>query len=325
MKRIVKLQKIIYNSLDKLVLSNIKVVFILCLFILEATMLKAQQEPMYSQYMFNLLQINPAYAGNRAVDNITTLYRKQWVGIDNAPTTADLSWDRRSEGSNVGYGLQIYNDKLGIESTSGIQAFYSYRIPFKNSFLSFGLSGGILNYRAAFSTATTTQAGDPLFQADVCYWLPTAGFGILYATEHWYVGFSIPALLQTKVNTNNTLATTSANNHYFLTTGYVFDVSDAFKLKPSVLLKAVKGAPFEADLNLNAWFQDIVGLGVSYRTGDAFVGMFELQVSQSFRLGYAYDYTISNLQPYSKGTHELMLRYEFNNQRPNRILSPRYY
>ncbi len=325
MKRTVMSQRIISNLFGKVVLSNIKVIVILCLFSVAGKTLNAQQEPMYSQYMFNLLQINPAYAGNRAVDNITTLFRKQWVGIDNAPTTASLSWDRRQEGSNVGYGLQLYNDQLGIESTSGLQAFYSFRIPFKNSFLSLGLSGGILNYRAAFSSASTTQGGDPLFQADVNYWLPTVGIGILYASDRWYAGFSIPALLQTKVNTDNTLVTTSANNHYFLTAGYVFECSEAFKLKPSFLMKAIKGAPFQYDLNLNAWILDIVGLGVSYRTSDAYVGMFELQVSSAIRLGYAFDYTISNLQRYSKGTHELMLRYEFNNQKTNRVLSPRYY
>ena len=326
MKRTETSHRIISDLFIEEVLSNIKVIVILCIFLFAGNTLRAQQEPMYSQYMFNLLQINPAYAGNRAVDNITTSFRKQWVGIDNAPTTSTLSWDRRIEGSNVGYGLQLYNDQLGIETTSGLQGFYSFRVPFKNSFLSFGLSGGVLNYRAAFSTASTTQGGDPLFQADVNYWLPTAGVGVLYASDKWYAGFSIPALFQTKINTdNNSLVTTSANNHYFLTAGYVFECSESFKLKPSVLMKAVKGAPFQYDLNVNAWILDIVGLGASYRTGDAYVGMFELQISQAFRLGYAFDYTISNLQRYSKGTHELMLRYEFNKQRTNRILSPRYY
>jgi len=308
----------------KLKLSRIQLTLCFCLIVFSIS-LKAQQEPMYSQYMFNLLHINPAYAGNRADDNVTMLYRKQWVGIPGAPSTGSLAWDRRKVESNVGYGLQIYNDQLGVETTSGIQAFYSYRIPFKKSFLSFGLSGGVLNYRAAFSTVLTTSDGDPLFQKDESAWLPTAGVGFLYATENWYVAFSVPALLETKLTTNNILVTTGANNHYFLAGGYIFTVSDVLKMKPSILLKAVKGAPFEYDFNLNAWIQDIIGLGISYRTNDAFVGMFELQISPQFRLGYAYDYTISNLKPYSKGTHELMLRYEFNHRKDQLILSPRYY
>jgi type IX secretion system PorP/SprF family membrane protein len=295
-----------------------------CLFVASGS-LKAQQEPMYSQYMFNLLHINPAYAGNRTVDNVTLMYRNQWLGVDGAPVTGTLSWDRRKEESNVGYGLQIYNDRLGVEKTSGLQAFYSYRIPFDRSFLSFGLSAGVLNYRAAFSQVTTTQNGDPLFQEDVSAILPTVGIGFLYATENWYAALSVPALLKTKVTAHNNQVTTGANNHYFLTTGYLFKVSESFKLKPSVLLKAVTGAPLEYDFNLNGWIQDIVGVGVSYRTGDAFVGMFELQMTPNIRIGYAYDYLISNLKNYNKGTHELLLRYEFLPAKSKRILSPRYY
>ena len=146
MKRKVQIQNIIYKLFVKQVLSNIKLIFILGFFLMAGTTLKAQQEPMYSQYQFNLLQINPAYAGNRAVNNITTLYRKQWVGIEDAPTTSTLSWDRRQDGSNVGYGMQIYHDRFGIEATSGFQAFYSFRIAFRKSVLSLGVSGGVLNY-----------------------------------------------------------------------------------------------------------------------------------------------------------------------------------
>jgi type IX secretion system PorP/SprF family membrane protein len=312
------------NLLIQLYRSKIRLMLYCCL-LFAGNSLKAQQEPMYSEYMFNMCHINPAYAGNRATDNITALYRKQWIGIEGSPATASLSWDKRAEGSNVGYGLQIYNDQLGIEATSGIQAFYSFRIPFEKSFLSFGLSGGVLNYRAAFSRVLTTQSGDPVFQEDVNGLLPTAGFGMLYATDNWYMGLSVPALFETKINVNNSQVVSSANNHYFLTGGYIFDASDVLKLKPSILLKAVKGAPLEYDFNMNAWIQDIIGLGISYRTNDALVAMFDIQVSTEFRLGYAYDYTISNLKPFSKGTHELMLRYEFTSKKNQRILSPRYY
>jgi type IX secretion system PorP/SprF family membrane protein len=280
---------------------------------------------MYSQYMFNMLQINPAYAGNRATSNITSLYRKQWVSIEGAPTTATLSWDKRQEASNVGYGAQIYSDRLGIESTSGIQAFYSYRIPFEKSFLSFGLSGGVLNYRAEFSKLSVTYSNDPLFQEDVKVWLPTAGVGVIYAAENWYAGLSAPALFETKITENGARYATSTNDHYFLTGGYIYQVSEIIKLKPSILLKAVKGAPFQFDFNINAWLQDAVGVGLSYRTGDSFVGMMELQISPVFRFGYAYDYIISNLKTFSGGSHELMLRYEFRVRKEEKILSPRYY
>ncbi len=315
---------IITNLLKRSYLSKIRWIIFLCLLFV-VNSLKAQQEPMFSQYMFNLIHINPAYAGNRATNNITTLYRKQWIGIEGAPTTASLSWDNRADQSNVGFGVQIYNDQLGIENTTGIQAFYSYRIPFKKSFLSFGLSGGVLNFRTTYSGLLTTVGGDPAFKEDVNGVLPTAGFGILFATDNWYMSLSAPALLNTKINANNDQSIVGANNHYFLTGGYIFKMSEFLVLKPSVLMKAVKGAPLEYDFNMNAWIQNIVGLGFSYRTGDAFVGMFEIQITPEFRLGYAYDYTISNLKPFNKGTHELMVRYEFCTKKNQRILSPRYY
>ena len=302
-----------------------KIRFVLLLLaMLSGRSLRAQQEPMYSQYMFNMTQINPAYAGNRTTNNITSLYRKQWINVEGAPTTASLSWDKRREGSNVGYGLQIYNDQLGIESTSGIQGFYSFHIPFRKSSLSLGLSGGVLNYRAEFTKVNTSDGNDPLFQENVNGWLPTAGFGALYATKYWYAGLSLPSILNTKITVDG-IQVLSGNHHLFLTSGYIFEVSEIFKLKPSVLLKAVEGAPLQYDFNLNAWINDVVGLGASYRTNDAFVGMFEIQISREFRLGYAYDYIISNLKTYSKGTQELMLRYEFDSEKKQRILSPRYY
>ena len=273
----------------------------------------AQQEQMYSQYMFNMLHINPAYAGNRgASDNITGLYRKQWVGFTGAPTTGTLSWDRRAEDSNIGYGLEIYNDKLGIETTNGMQAFFSYFIPFENSFLSFGLSGGVLNYRAAYSESDIIDSNDPQYQADVNGWLPTAGFGVLFATDSWYMGFSIPALLHTKIDVSDYLNENGfgASNHYFLTGGYIFDCSDYIKVKPSALIKAVKGSPIQFDLNTNVWYNDYIGAGISYRINDALVAMFELQVLPQLRIGYSYDYTLTSIKAYSRGTHEVMLRYE---------------
>jgi len=288
---------------------------------------KAQQAPMYSQYMFNMLQINPAYAGNRASDNITALYRDQWVGLAGAPKTMVVSWDKRFEQSNEGFGLQIYNDQLGIEKTTGVQGFFSHHIAFENSFLALGISGGILNYQANYSQAHPDDPTDPLFQSNVNGWLPTIGFGALYATENWYAAFSVPALLHTQIDATNYLDQDDmgGNNHYFLTGGYIFDVTDNVKLKPSIMIKDVKGAPIQYDFNVNCWFMDILSIGASYRTGDAVVGMLEFQLTPQLRLGYAYDYTISVLQGYSGGTHEFMLRYEIGSNKKEQVLSPRYY
>lgn len=280
-------------------------------------LLKAQQEPMYSQYMFNMLHINPAYAGSRAVDNITLLYRNQWVGLAGAPRTGTFSWDRRADDSNVGYGLEVYSDKLGIETTTGLQAFYSYHLPFENSYLSLGLSGGLLNYKVAYSEAVTNTGGDPVYQTDINSWLPTAGFGMVYVTPVWYVGLSIPALLNTKVSAKGAVTSSGfgANNHYFLTGGYDFVLDENMKLKPSVMIKAVKGSPVQYDINTMWWFKDKLGLGLSYRHADAVVGLLEVQITPKLRLGYSYDYTISDFRTYNQGTHELMLRWEIPNSK----------
>jgi type IX secretion system PorP/SprF family membrane protein len=300
-------------------------VMLLCI---RASVVVGQQTPMYSQYMFNMLNINPAYAGNRAVNSVNVLYRYQWAGFDGSPRTTVISWDKRENQSNVGYGIQLYNDQLGIESTTGVQGFYSYRIPFENSSLTFGLSGGLLNYTARYNDVSLVDQGDPAFGMVQSVWLPTFGFGVLYSKKTWYAGFSIPALLKTKDiydDAYSNIASTGASHHYFLTGGYVFNASDVLKIKPSILVKLMDGAPVQADFNVNAWWQNKLGLGLSYRTGDALVGMAEIQITPQIRIGYAYDYTLSALSMFNQGTHEIMLRYEFDLHKTLDFLSPRYY
>lgn len=286
---------------------------------------RAQQEAMYSQYMFNMLHINPAYAGNKEVDNLTFLFRHQWVGIPGAPKTLSMSWDRRSPDSNVGLGAQIYSDKIGVETTTGAQLFYSYHIPFNRASLSLGVSGGVIAYQAAYSESTPLESGDPMFLEDANGWLPSAGFGVLFSTENWYAGFSIPALLHTKVTVGNEKYNLGYDNHYFINGGYIMRLSSWLKLKPSFLFKLVRGAPVSTDYNLNAWFDDTLCVGFSYRSGDALVGMAELKIAPQVRIGYAYDHSISSLSNYNKGSHEIMLSYEFSRLKKAKIYSPRYY
>jgi type IX secretion system PorP/SprF family membrane protein len=271
----------------------------------------SQQEPMYSQYMFNMMNVNPAYAGFRGSSNLTLTYRYQWAGIEGAPKTGTMSWDNLLENSNVGLGAQLYNDQLGVEKTSGFQGIFSYHVPFENSYLALGLSAGLLNFRADYSDLKTIEPNDPVLQNYVNGWLPTAGFGAMYITDDWYVAFSIPALLHTKIDVANYLNQKSfgASNHYFLTGGYIFDLQNGIKLKPSMMIKAVKGSPLQFDFNLNAWFNETIAVGLSYRLQDAIVAQFQFQVSDQIRVGYAYDYTISGLSNFSKGTHEILLRY----------------
>jgi len=314
-------------SVLSIILNRLRVQLLLCL-VFGCSFIHAQQDMMYTQYMNNMLNVNPAYAGNRTVNNITSLLRKQWVNIDGALTIGSVSWDYRGEDSRVGYGIQAYTDKLGVETNTGFQVFYSYHIQFNKSSLIFGLSGGIVNYRAAFLTGTdpTTGGGvDPLFSNDLNTLKPTAGVGALYSTNNWYVGLSAPSLLTTTVYNNNHEVVSMDNKRYFLTGGYIFNASSVLKLKPSVMFKTVAGAALQYDFNLNAWVNNVVGFGVSYRHDDAVAGMVDFQIAPGFTLGYAYDYLTSSLKKYSAGSHELMLRFEFSKGKPQRIQSPRYY
>ncbi|HOR41441.1 MAG TPA: type IX secretion system membrane protein PorP/SprF [Paludibacteraceae bacterium] len=288
----------------------------------------AQQAPMYSQYMFNMLNVNPAYAGNRAVQNVTLLHRHQWVGFEGNPRTSSLSWDMRAEDSNNGFGAQIYNDQLGVENTTGLQGFYSYKIPLKNASFALGLSAGLLNFSAAYTEVTTIDPNDPAFAENANTFLPTVGVGLLYASEKWYLGLSVPALLRTKdflAEAEALVNKFGATNHYFITGGYVVEVNPNLALKPSLLFKAVSGAPLQTDININAWWNQKWGAGASFRTGDAVVAMLEYQITNTIRLGYAFDYSISQLNAFNQGTHEIMLRYEFDTSKAIRVLSPRYY
>jgi type IX secretion system PorP/SprF family membrane protein len=288
----------------------------------------AQQHPMYSQYMFNMMNINPAYAGSRGVVSATALYRNQWVNIDGAPQTTSFSVDMAMKQKKIGLGFQIFDDRLGIERSSGFNASYAFRIQLSNAgTLSLGLQGGMVNYRAYYSQVRTFQPGDPSFSQDINGFLPAFAAGIYYNSDKFYLGVSTPALLQTKLTRDNTADVSSATGrdlHLFLTTGFVLPLSQDLVLKPSVLVKAVSGAPVEYDLNANLWIQNMLSLGFSYRTGDSYVGMLELQMSKQLRIGYAYDKTFSSLGQLNNGTHELMIRMEFGNMN-NKVASPRYF
>ena len=289
---------------------------------------EAQQQPMYSQYMFNMLNINPAYAGSRGVGTATALYRNQWVGIPGAPQTTSLGFDMPINEKKIGIGFQLFDDRLGIERYTGFNASYAFRIQLTEAgTLSLGLQAGLLNYRANYSQVSTFQPGDPAFSQNVSGILPSAAAGIYYNSDRFYIGLSTPALLQTKIsydNVANVSSVTGRDLHLYLASGFVVPLNQDLMLKPSVLVKAVSGAPIEYDLNTNLWIQNTLALGFSYRTGDSYVGMLELQLSKQLRLGYAYDKTFTNLSSYNTGTHELMLRMEFGSSN-GKVASPRYF
>jgi type IX secretion system PorP/SprF family membrane protein len=298
----------------------------LIILLLVASSLAAQQDAMYSQYMFNMLAVNPAYAGNREVLSITGLSRTQWVGMEGAPVSNTLSFDAPIKNKRIGLGIQLFNEKIGVTSSTGLYGSYAYRIRFKKSTLAFGLQGGAVHYAANFNQVLLDRSGipsDKSFQANASVLVPSIGAGMFLSDDKYYVGVSIPSLVSTPITFGQDIQV-HKEEHLFLMGGYVFALNKDFKLKPSTLLKAVAGAPLELDLNVHLWMYDKLAVGVSYRTGDAAVGMIEIQAAPNFRIGYAYDYAFSELRYFHSGSHELILRYEFGFTK-DKILTPRYF
>ena len=289
----------------------------------------AQTEPMYSQYMYNMLSINPAYAGSRGVLSMNMFHRKQWVGLPGAPQTTSFSVDQSFNDDKVGLGIQMYNDQLGVEKAQGVNAMWSARVRVsQNGILSGGLQFGAMNYRADLTKVENRfTPGDPAFSQNFNKWMPSIGMGLFYNTDKFYLGASLPNLFHSRLSTFDLINSgiQNANDiHFFGTAGYVFDLNDQIKFKPSSMVKIASGAPVQYDFNANFWIKDIIGFGASYRTQDAFVGMLELQVNRNFRIGYAYDVPFSELKSYTQATHEIMLRYEFSKDKTN-IKSTRYF
>lgn len=284
---------------------------------------QAQQDPMYSQYMFNQLSVNPAYAGVREMLTMTALYRKQWMGVSGAPTTVTFSADSPIRNQKMALGFNLVSDQIGISKTMVINLSYAYRIMFSNGGrLSLGLQGGINQYRADYSSVNTSydNAGpaDGAFAKSTSSIFPNFGFGAYYHTGKFFIGAAVPKMIKNNLAGTNspTIDFTSypnrQNRHMFITTGYTFDLNQDWDLRPSLLLKGVHGAPLEMDINVNAWWKNKVGGGLSYRTADAVVIMLQFQVKDEFQFGYSYDMTTSKFSGTNRGSHELMLRYEPN-------------
>jgi type IX secretion system PorP/SprF family membrane protein len=311
----------------------LKVLYViaLCVIGLFNSKLFAQTEPMYSQYMYNMLGVNPAYAGNREALSLNFFQRNQWVGIKGAPKTTSISMDQSIKDGKLGWGIQVYDDRLGVEAASGLNGMLSTRIQVsEKGILSGGLSFGMMNYRINLNDVNNrNNPNDPSFISidNPSKWNPSLGMGIYYNTDRFYAGLATPSILKARLASYENMITsiqTSNAFHLFANAGYVFDINEDVKLKPSTMIKMVSGAPIETDINLNVWLKDLLGFGASYRTGDAFVGMVELQATSNLRFGYAYDLPFNPLKYFTRGSNELMLRYEFGNNK-TKIKSTRYF
>jgi len=301
-------------------MSLIKRLFISSIFLITA-MASAQQLPQFTQFVYNTMSVNPAYAGSRETLNTTALHRNQWAGIEGNPTTSTFSTHSPVKFSRFGLGLSYINDNLGGESTNYIYGNVSYTVPLtKNVNMALGLNGGVTNY-----DLTTPDINDPFFNDGFSRWNPNFGAGIYVSSRMWYIGASVPRLLNTDLNQGEFVAI--ERNSYYSIGGIVFDVGRNTKFKATAIAKLTNGAPATYDATGSFLFFDKFWLGASYRFNDAdsFGILADYQISNSFRLGYAYDLPTSEIRPYTGGTHEIILIYEMPIKRLGGIKSPRFF
>lgn len=310
-------------------MKNIKIAtVILVMSTIQALTAWGQNDPMFTQYMFNELYINPAYAGSRENISVTGLIREQWVGLDGAPSTQTLSAHAPIWGKRVGIGLTFLNESIGVSKRTGVNLNGSYRIPMDQNTLSFGLQLGMNSISE--NLMDLGLATDNQFQLNTGKQLaPNFGFGTYYVAPKWYLGLSIPRMIQNRLDV--TSGTGNVQNklnvkdwHYFLTAGSIHAITNDVKLKPALMLKTVNGAPMELDLSCNVMLRDFVWAGLAYRTGDAWSFLAGAQLTKQLRLGYSYDMSTSKLKDFNSGSHEIMLGYDFSFDK-NKIISPRYF
>ncbi|WPO78630.1 type IX secretion system membrane protein PorP/SprF [Flavobacterium sp. KACC 22761] len=287
----------------------------------------AQQDAQYTQYMYNTININPAYAGSRGALSIFGLYRTQWVGLDGAPETSTFSVNTPINNSNLGIGGSLVNDKIGPTNENNISVDVSYTVQTSANFkLSFGIKGTANIFNLDVNKLNPEISGDPQFQDLNNKFSPNVGAGVYWHSDKAYIGFSIPNFIETNRYDDNDIAIFKDKINYYLMAGYVFDLDkyQYIKFKPAVLTKMVEGAPLQVDLSANFMFFDKFVAGVGYRWSASLSAMVGFQITDGLYLGYGYDHETTNLNNYNSGSHEIFLRYEFFTKN-GKITTPRFF
>ena len=297
-----------------------KIKFIVLLFLIAELNSFAQQNSQYTQYMYNMSVINPAYSGSSGIPVVRVAGRTQWVNILVAPRTASFSLDA-PVGRSVGLGFSVIHDRIGPVRENIVTGDFSYTIfTSDEGRLAFGLKGG---FRSFDIGTLTTIDPDPI-NVPINRISAVVGAGVFYYTDKFYAGFSSPNLLKTKYDDRDVAVITDANDSapFYLTSGYVFDITDDIKLKPSTMFKMASGSPISIDISTNLLINNNLEFGLSYRFDDSMAAMIGIQASQKIRFGYAFEYSTSNFGRFNSGTHELLLIYKFNRRD---MKSPRFF
>ena len=286
----------------------------------------AQQDSQYTNYMYNTINVNPAYAGSRGVMSIFGMHRTQWVGLDGAPVTNVASINTPINNSKLGMGISFVNDRIGPSDENAISADISYTIPTSETYkLSFGVKGTANLLNVDYTKLNRYDLTDPQFQNNIDNkFSPNIGAGIYFHSDKLYAGLSVPNFLETEHFDDNVAATAKERMHYYLIGGYVFDLSENIKFKPAFLSKVVSGAPLQLDLTANFMFNEKFVLGAAWRWDAAVSGLAGFQVNENWMIGYAYDAETTKLANYNSGSHEIFLRYEFKGK-TEKVVSPRFF
>jgi type IX secretion system PorP/SprF family membrane protein len=291
----------------------------------------AQQDAMFTHYMYNTMSVNPAYAGSRDALTITSLNRFQWVGFKGAPMTQNINVHMPLWSNRLGVGVSVMNDKIGPSNKTSVEANFAYRLKLNaKTRLAFGLKGGLNMLNASLLDVKTTDANDQSFGQGInSRMLPNFGFGLLLQHDNFYIGASIPKLLENDFSRNTTTGGTdfiSEQRHYFFIAGAAWKLNRQLMFKPSTLVKVVTGAPVQLDLTANFVIDEVLTLGGMYRSTDALGVLVGVNVKPQFYIGYSFDFSTGNRTfKYNNGSHELMLRYDFIFSRTGKIKSPRYF
>lgn len=287
----------------------------------------AQQTPQFTQYMYNTISVNPGYAGSREALTIVGLHRSQWVGMDGGPVTQTFSIHSPLRNEKIGIGFSFINDKLGDENYNYLYADFSYSINLsEKTKMAFGVKGGFSYYsidQALFNNPAVYN--DPYFQEKLNRWTPNIGAGIYVHQPRWYVGVSSPKLIENDYNRLGNYVSFE-QMHFYTIAGYVFNLNESgsIKMRPTGLVKLTKGAPASYDATLSFLFNEKLWVGGSYRFEDSAGALVSFQVTKQLQIGYAYDYPMSDLKPYTSGSHEIMLMFDFKFDK-SKYKSPRYF
>jgi type IX secretion system PorP/SprF family membrane protein len=297
------------------------------------TLLWSQQDAQYTQYMYNMSVINPAYTtDNLGIVNLGALHRTQWVGVDGAPKSSNL-FVHTPLNNNVEVGFSMINDNIGdVVKENNLYADIAYKLNLEeNGNLSFGIKTGVTFFDVNFNDFVLESGDvftDPDFAENINKSYFNFGVGAYYNKDNYYVGLSVPNLLNAKhLDRDNGKYQGSEQMHVFLTGGYVFEISELVKFKPAFMSKIVKGSPISFDITANVLYNNLFEFGLGYRVEDAFSAMFNVKATPELRIGYAYDHTVSNLGPFSSGSHEIFILYDLDlfNNNTGYNKSPRFF